>query len=71
MNIAYCAIICLFLLRYQKDLNAAIEREALLEQSKSQLNIDWQKRYESAEREGFQKSESLVQKLTKARDEVK
>lgn len=56
--------------RYQKDLNAAIEREALLEQSKSQLNIDWQKRYESAEREGFQKSESLVQKLTKARDEA-
>ena len=51
-------------------MNAAIEREAALEQSKSQLNLDWQKRYESAERDGFQKSEFLVQKLTKARDEV-
>lgn len=56
--------------RYRKDMDDALERENALEQSKSQLNMDWQKKYESAERDGFQKSESLVQRLKKARDEA-
>ena len=48
----------------------AIEREASLERSKTQAELDWQRRCEDMERGQYEKSEHLIEKLTKARDEV-
>lgn len=59
-----------FFYRYKKELSAAVEREASLERSKTQLELDWQRRYEDLERLQYEKSEDLVKKLTQARDEV-
>jgi hypothetical protein len=59
-----------FIYRYKKDLNLAVERESSLERSKAQLELDWQRRYEDAERNQFEKSEDLVKNLTLARDQV-
>ncbi|XP_064640433.1 coiled-coil domain-containing protein 57-like isoform X2 [Lineus longissimus] len=56
--------------RYKKDLNLAVERESSLERSKAQLELDWQRRYEDAERHQFEKSEDLVKNLTIARDQA-
>jgi len=56
--------------RYKKDLAVAIERQASLEQSRAQLELDWQRRYEDLERLQYSHSEDLVRTLTKARDEV-
>lgn len=48
-----------------------MEREACLERCKTQLELDWQRRYDDLERLQYEKSEDLVKKLTRARDEVK
>ena len=61
-------IVCCY--RYKKELSCSVEREALLEQSKAQMELDWQRRYEDLERQQYERSEDLVKKLTKARDEV-
>ena len=47
-----------------------MEREAALERSKTQAELDWQRRCEDMERGQYEKSEHLIEKLTKARDEV-
>jgi hypothetical protein len=47
-----------------------VEREASLERSKAQMELDWQRRYEDLERQQYERSEDLVKKLTRARDEV-
>ena len=60
-----------FLFRYKKELSAAVEREASLERSKAQLELDWQRRFEDLERQQYEKSEDLIRKLTRSRDEVK
>ncbi len=56
--------------RYQKDLIAATERQASLEQAKTQVELDWQRRFEDVERSQFERSEDLVKSLGKAKDEV-
>ncbi|XP_052770763.1 coiled-coil domain-containing protein 57-like isoform X1 [Mya arenaria] len=56
--------------RYKKELASAIERESALERSKTQMELDWQRRHEGLERQTYEQSEDLVRKLTKARDEA-
>ena len=48
----------------------ALEREASLEQAKTQIEVDWQRRCEDTERDVVGKQEELVTNLAKARDEV-
>lgn len=47
-----------------------MEREASLERSRAQLEVDWQRRCEHTEREVYGKQEQLITGLTKQRDEV-
>jgi hypothetical protein len=47
-----------------------MEREANMERSKTQLGLDWQRRFDDVERQQFQKSEDFVRTLSVARDEV-
>ena len=47
-----------------------MEREASLERSRAQLEVDWQRRCEDTEREVYSKQEQLITGLTKQRDEV-
>lgn len=59
-----------FTCRRQKDLTASLEKERGLERARTQLELDWQRRFEEAERIGFEKQEELVTSLTQAKDEV-
>nr|XP_054762812.1 coiled-coil domain-containing protein 57-like [Lytechinus pictus] len=56
--------------RYQKELVVAAEKEQNMERTKAQLELDWQRRYEDAERNQYAKSEDLIDKLTKSRDQA-
>ncbi|KAL5018722.1 hypothetical protein ScPMuIL_004444 [Solemya velum] len=56
--------------RYKKELSVSAEREAALERSKTQLELDWQRRYEELERSQYEKSEDLIKKLTRSRDDA-
>ncbi|XP_032995017.1 coiled-coil domain-containing protein 57 [Lacerta agilis] len=56
--------------RYKQQLSLAAEREEILERAKVQIVLDWQRRYENAERNQYQKSEALIQSLSTARDQV-
>ncbi|XP_019359228.1 PREDICTED: fatty acid synthase isoform X1 [Gavialis gangeticus] len=56
--------------RYKQQLSLAAEREQILEQARVQAELDWQRRCENAERNHYQKSEDLIQKLSTARDQV-
>jgi len=56
--------------RYKKDLSLAVERQAEMERSKAQLELDWQRRYEDLERLQYAHSEDLVKTLSNARNEV-
>ena len=47
-----------------------MEREASLERSRAQLEVDWQRQCEDTEREVYSKQEQLITGLTKQRDEV-
>ena len=47
-----------------------MEREASLERSRAQLEVDWQRRCEDTERKVYSKQEQLITGLTKQRDEV-
>lgn len=47
-----------------------MEREASLERSRAQLEVDWQRHCEDTEREVYGKQEQLITGLTKQRDEV-
>ena len=47
-----------------------MEREASLERSRAQLEVDWQRHCEDTEREVYCKQEQLITGLTKQRDEV-
>ncbi|XP_062976273.1 coiled-coil domain-containing protein 57 [Elgaria multicarinata webbii] len=56
--------------RYKQQLSLAAEREAILERAKVQIELDWQRRCENAERNQYQKSEALIQSLSTAREQV-
>lgn len=47
-----------------------MEREQSLERDQVQLGLDWQRRCDDVERDQIQRSEALIQGLTKARDQV-
>ena len=47
-----------------------MERERAGERSRTQLELDWQRRFEEKESNQYEKSEDLIKKLTKSRDEV-
>ena len=47
-----------------------MEREASLERSRAQLEVDWQRRCEDTERKVYSKQEQLITGLTKQRDQV-
>ncbi|KAH0629428.1 hypothetical protein JD844_011493 [Phrynosoma platyrhinos] len=55
---------------YKQQLSIAAEREEILERAKVQIELDWQRRCEDAERNQYQKSEALIQSLSAARDQV-
>ena len=56
--------------RYKKEVRTALEREEALQQAKAQAEVDWQRRCEDVERQQYERSEDLVRRLTKARDQV-
>nr|KAF6415223.1 coiled-coil domain containing 57 [Molossus molossus] len=56
--------------RYQRQLSLAVEREQSLERDKVQLDLDWQRRCESAERDQYRRSEELIQGLSTAREQI-
>ncbi|XP_029401411.1 coiled-coil domain-containing protein 57 isoform X2 [Mus pahari] len=56
--------------RYKQQLTLAVERGQSLEREQVQLGLDWQRRCDDVERDQIQKSETLIQGLTKARDQV-
>ncbi|XP_069511429.1 coiled-coil domain-containing protein 57 [Ambystoma mexicanum] len=56
--------------RYKQQLSQSVERERLLERAKVQAELDWQKRCENAERIQYQKSEEVIECLTRARDQA-
>ncbi|XP_062937149.1 coiled-coil domain-containing protein 57 [Cynocephalus volans] len=56
--------------RYKQQLSLAVKREQSLERDQVQLGLDWQRRCEDIERDQIQKSESLIQGLTAAREQV-
>ncbi|XP_071459283.1 coiled-coil domain-containing protein 57 isoform X2 [Marmota flaviventris] len=56
--------------RYKQELSLAVERERNLGRDQVQLNLDWQRRCDSIEREQIQRSEALTQGLLEARDQV-
>lgn len=58
------------LMRRQRELTLSLEREASLERSKTQLELDWQRRCEDAERVGYEKQEELVRNLTQGKEEA-
>ena len=51
-------------------MSLAVERERAGERSRTQLELDWQRRFEEKESNQYEKSEDLIKKLTKSRDEV-
>ncbi|XP_024902844.1 coiled-coil domain-containing protein 57 isoform X2 [Pteropus alecto] len=57
-------------IRYQRQLSLAVEREQSLEREKVQLGLDWQHRCDSVERDRYQKSEELVRGLTMAKEQA-
>ncbi|XP_052051838.1 coiled-coil domain-containing protein 57 isoform X2 [Apodemus sylvaticus] len=56
--------------RYKQQLSLAVEREQSLERKQVQLGLDWQRRCDDVERDQIQRSETLIQGLTKAREQV-
>ncbi|XP_076459611.1 coiled-coil domain-containing protein 57-like [Babylonia areolata] len=56
--------------RYKKELRQATEREKHLEQTKTQVELDWQRRCEDLERRQYNKSEDLITSLSQARDQA-
>ncbi|KAI0229606.1 Coiled-coil domain-containing protein 57 [Lamellibrachia satsuma] len=56
--------------RYKNEVRAGLEREEALQQGKAQAQVDWQRQCEDLERIQYERSEDLVRRLTKARDEA-
>ncbi|XP_052663931.1 coiled-coil domain-containing protein 57 isoform X3 [Harpia harpyja] len=58
------------LIRKLKQLCLAAESKWILEQSKMQVELDWQQICENAESNWYQKSEDLTQSLSSAREQI-
>nr|XP_057918627.1 coiled-coil domain-containing protein 57-like isoform X2 [Doryrhamphus excisus]XP_057918628.1 coiled-coil domain-containing protein 57-like isoform X2 [Doryrhamphus excisus] len=57
--------------RYKQDVSAGLKREADLEESRVQVELEWQRRYDVAEAKYYLANEQLIQDLTRARDQAK
>ncbi|XP_061764639.1 coiled-coil domain-containing protein 57 isoform X3 [Nerophis ophidion] len=57
--------------RYKQDVSAGLKREADLQQSRVQVELEWQRRYEDAKVKHYLDNEQLIQDLTHARDQAK
>ena len=55
---------------FKKGLGAGLTREKTLEQSKAQLQLDWEGRMEEVERRAYGKHQSIIGQLTEAKDKV-
>lgn len=51
-------------------MSAGLQREKSLEQSKAQLQLDWEGRMEEVERKAYGKHQDIIQQLTHAKDKV-
>uniref|UniRef100_A0A0B7B4I3 Coiled-coil domain-containing protein 57 n=1 Tax=Arion vulgaris TaxID=1028688 RepID=A0A0B7B4I3_9EUPU len=56
--------------RYRRELKVAADREEKLDKTKTQIELDWQRRCEDLERQQYDNSEELIKKLTTARNEA-
>ncbi|XP_063817311.1 coiled-coil domain-containing protein 57 isoform X2 [Pseudophryne corroboree] len=56
--------------RYQQQLACSLDRERMFEQAKVQVELDWQKRCEQAEKAQYQKSETLIESLSAAKEQL-
>ena len=56
--------------RFKQELSASLQREKSLEQSKAQLQLDWEGRMEKVERKAYGKHQNIIQQLTQAKDKV-
>ncbi|KAM9296219.1 coiled-coil domain-containing protein 57 [Gastrophryne carolinensis] len=56
--------------RYQQQLSCSVERERLLEQSRVQVELDWQRRCEDIEKAQYQKAEELIESLSRAKHQL-
>ena len=54
----------------RRELSLALERERSVEQSKAQLELDWQQCVGEVERQQSHKHQELIRQLSRARDEV-
>ena len=59
-----------FLADYKAKLEKSLEREQLLEQEKTQLGLDWQKKYQELENIKFTTSEDYLKKLSDSRNQA-
>ena len=51
-------------------MSAGLQREKSLEQSKAQLQLDWEGRMEEVERKAYGKHQNIIQQLTQAKVKV-
>ena len=51
-------------------MSAGLQREKSMEQSKAQLQLDWEERMEEVERKAYGKHQDIIQQLTQAKDKV-
>ena len=51
-------------------MSASLQRQKSLEQSKAQLQLDWEGRMEEVERKAYGKHQNIIQQLTQAKDKV-
>lgn len=48
-----------------------LKRERNMEQSKAQLQLDWEGRMEEVERQAYGKHQHIIQQLTQTKDKVR
>ena len=68
----YCPLIFHFVVycSFKQEVGACLKREKGLEQSKAQLQLDWEARMEEVERKAYGKHQQIIQQLTEAKDKV-
>ena len=65
-----CSLVCTWLCRFKQEVSAGLQREKSLEQSKAQLQLDWEARMEEVERKAYGKHQQIIQQLSEAKDRV-
>ncbi|KAJ8246397.1 hypothetical protein GJAV_G00267300 [Gymnothorax javanicus] len=56
--------------RYKQQVMAGVQREKVLEQTRVQVELDWQRRLEDQQANHYLKSEELIQGLSQGRDQA-